>query len=80
MKKTALSNLGICKKNKIWEKCTNIDPQCMLYKYDVSVTIDEANPYYKIIDNVIYSKNGEKIVAVLSQIEGEFVLDNNVNI
>ncbi len=78
IEKMALSSLGICKKIKFGKNVQNIDPQCMLYKYDVSVTIDEANPYYKIIDNVIYSKNGEKIVAVLSQINGEFILDNNV--
>ena len=74
----SFTKLGRCQKLKLGKNVQNIHPLCMIYKYDVSVTIDEANPYYKIIDNVIYTKNGGKIVAVLSQIEGEFVLDNNV--
>ena len=74
----ALTNLGKCKKINLGKNVENINPIFMLWKYDVTVTVDEANPYYKVNNNILYSKNGEKLIAVLYKIQGEFILDNSV--
>ncbi len=74
----ALSNLGKCKKINIGKNVEDISPICSLYNYNVTVTVDETNPYYKVNNNILYSKNGEKLISVLSKIEGEFILDNSV--
>ena len=46
----------------------------------MTLNIDSENPYYMVENNILYSKNKDKLVAVLYKIEGNFVVPNNVKI
>lgn len=46
----------------------------------MTLNIDSENPYYMVEDNILYSKNKDKLVAVLYKIEGAFVVSNDVKI
>ncbi len=44
------------------------------------VTISPKNPNYMIKDNIIYSKDGKKIIKVLKYITGSYIVEDNVEI
>ena len=45
-----------------------------------NLTIAEDNPNFKIENNMLYSKDGKKLVKVLYQIDREFTIDSNIEI
>ena len=55
-----------------------IDSMFKYRNYVGTVIIDSENPNYIVENNVLYTKNKEKLVCVLCYIDGEFVVDNNV--
>lgn len=46
----------------------------------MTLNIDSENPYYMVDNNILYTKNKDKLVAVLYKIEGTFVVSNSVKI
>ena len=46
--------------------------------YNFKITIDSKNPNFMVEDNIIYSKNGEKLVSVINKIQGEFTVKSRV--
>lgn len=59
---------------------TEIGKQAFYGCYSVkNITIDDRNPVYKSVDNVIYSKDGAKLVDYISGREGEtYIVPNGV--
>ncbi len=44
------------------------------------ITISPQNPNYMINDNIIYSKDGKKIIIVLKYITGSYTVEDNVEV
>ena len=63
---------------KIGKNVNTIDSMFKYRNYVGTVIIDSENPNYIVENNVLYTKNKEKLVCVLCYIDGEFVVDNNV--
>ena len=63
---------------KIGKGTSSINGMFKLVNYSGTVTIDEENPYYKIENNILYSKDKKKLCAVLYKINGEFTVDSSV--
>lgn len=59
---------------------TEIGEQVFYGCYSVkNITIDDKNPVYKSVDNVIYSKDGAKLIDYISGREGEtYIVPNGV--
>ena len=63
---------------KIGKNVSNIH-DCFKYgNYSGTVSIDSANPYYMIKDNILYSKDGKTMYNVLYQIQGTFTVPASV--
>lgn len=45
---------------------------------DLTINIDNENPYYMVENNILYSKNKESIVAVLYEVKGVFNVPDQV--
>lgn len=45
---------------------------------DLTINIDNENPYYMVENNILYSKNKESIVAVLYEVKGIFNVPDQV--
>ncbi|MDE7407502.1 MAG: Ig-like domain-containing protein, partial [Muribaculaceae bacterium] len=43
-----------------------------------SLTVDESNPYYKAIDNILYSKDGKTVILLAGGIEGKVSFPKDV--
>ena len=48
--------------------------------YSGTVTIDENNQNYMIRDDILYSKDGKKIITCLKKIKGSYVVEKDVEI
>ena len=55
-----------------------ISPMFKLNNYYGTVTIDSSNNYYTIDNNVLYNKDKTRLIAVLYEINGEFIVNSNV--
>ena len=63
----------------------NLDPVFMVENSSgnrtmADVTISSKNPNYMIKDNIIYSKDGKKIIMVLKYITGSYTVEDNVEV
>lgn len=70
-----------CKKleyMKIGKGVTSLNPIFKYQNFAGTVEIDNDNPKFKIEDGVIYSKDGKTIITVVKDINGEFILNPNV--
>lgn len=47
---------------------------------DITLNIDEENPYYVVKDKVLYNKNEYKLLAVLYKINGTYTVPDNIKI
>ena len=63
---------------KIGKNVNTIAPMFKYRNYVGTVIIDSENPNYIVENNVLYTKNKEKLVCALYYIDGEFIVDNNV--
>lgn len=63
---------------KIGKNVSEINPIFKFNNYSGKVTIDPNNNYYTIEDNILYNKSKEKLVAVLSEINGPFSVKETV--
>lgn len=64
---------------KVGAKLSNIEG---LFKsasnYNFKIIIDSENPNFMVEDNIIYNKNGEKLVSVIDKIQGEYTVKSRV--
>lgn len=72
------SNCSKLQELKIGKNVDYIDPIFKYMNYSGQVIIDSENPNYMIENNIIYSKNKEKLIAIVYQIQGNFVLNSKV--
>lgn len=77
IKEFAFTNSTIAKIS-FGSNITNISSNCNSNGNSISVSISEDNNYYKAINDIIYSKNGKKLICVMSLINGDFILDDSV--
>ena len=62
----------------IGKQVNNISPMFCYQRYNAKVTIDSENQNYMVENNVLYTKNKSKLITVISQIKGKFILDDKV--
>ena len=65
---------------KIGENVSSIDGLFKYLNYAGEVIIDPNNPYFKVENNVLYTKDKSEIVCVLYPIVGTFYVDSSVKI
>ena len=65
------------KKIKIGKNVSFISPM-FAYHMDLEVELDSNNPYYMTENQVLYTKNKEKLVTVNYLINGKFTVDSKV--
>ncbi len=65
---------------KIGENVSNISGLFKYGNYSGEVSIDPNNPYFKIENNVLYTKDKSEIVCVLYLIAGTFNVDSSVKV
>ena len=63
---------------KIGKNVSNINKYFKYKNYAGTVSIDSANPYFMIKDNILYSKDGKTMYNVLYQIQGTFTVPATV--
>lgn len=63
---------------KIGKTTSSINPLFKYSNYNSKVIIDEENPYYTIENEILYNKNKTELVAVLTKINGSFIVNNSV--
>jgi len=74
----AFSNCKKVEEIKIGANVTDIHYLFKYKNYSGKVTIHAENPNYIIEDNVLYNKNKTELCTVLSEIKGEFNVNENV--
>ena len=62
----------------IGEKAENINSMFAYKMFNLNITINEKNPNYIIENRVLYTKNKEKLITVLYEINGKFSLIDEV--
>lgn len=62
----------------IGEKAENINSMFAYRMFNLNITISEKNPNYIIENRVLYTKNKEKLITALYEINGKFSLINEV--
>ncbi len=62
----------------IGKQVNNISPMFCYHRYNAKVTIDSENQNYMVENDVLYTKNKSKLITVISQIKGKFILDDKV--
>ncbi len=62
----------------IKDQVNDISGMFLYLRYNTKVTIDSKNPNYIIENDILYTKDKSKLVTVISQIKGKFILDDNV--
>lgn len=65
------------KKIKIGKNVSYIDPM-FAYRMELEVELDSSNPYYMTENQILYTKNKEKLVTVNYLINGKFTVDSKV--
>ena len=65
---------------RIGAKVSSIDPLFKYTNYSGIVTIDSRNSSYRVENNVLYSKNKDTLICILSRINGRFEIDDEVKI
>ena len=63
---------------EIKDEVNSINPMFCLQKYGIKVTIDNNNKNYMVENNILYSADKSKLITVISQINGEFIVDSKV--
>lgn len=71
-------NCGNIQKIEIGENVSKINSLFKYMNYSGNVVIDGKNNYYKIENDVLYSKDKTTLCAVLYSINGEFEIENGV--
>lgn len=71
-------NCGNIQKIEIGENVSKINSLFKYMNYSGNVVIDGKNNYYKIENNVLYSKDKTTLCAVLYNINGKFEIENGV--
>jgi len=56
----------------------NIANYALAFNYANEFIVDEGNPYYTVLDGVLYTKNMDKLIAYPGARGGEFVIPNTV--
>ena len=63
---------------KIGKNVSYIHPYFKYMQFSGTVSMDSANPYYMIKDNILYSKDGTTMYNVMYRIYGRFTVDSSV--
>ena len=66
-------------KIKIGKNTNSINPM-FAYYMEIEVEIDKDNPYYMTENQILYTKNKERLITVNYRIKGKFTIDSNVKI
>ena len=62
----------------IGEKVNYIHPYVALWRYGITVTIDENNPNYVVENNILYNKNKDTLITVFYLIQDKFDVADGV--
>ena len=76
--KMAFQDNKMIEKIKMGEKVEYISPLFKYQNYIGQVEIESSNPNYTIKNNELYSKNEKELITVLYEIDGRYVLPDNV--